>query len=118
MMVESFVQQNDGGKLCSTKWWWKIKFKKWCWNINFNIENDSGKDSTIDGGKLGYNKMMVKIYFQQNDGGKLGSTKWWWKLQKYVQQNDGGKLGSTKWRWKSMFNKWWCKRFNKIMVEN
>ena len=38
------------------------------------------KIQQIDGEKLGYNKMMVKIYVQQNDGGILGSTKWWWKI--------------------------------------
>jgi len=30
------------------------------------------KIQQIDGGKLGYNKMMVKTYVQQHDGGKLG----------------------------------------------
>ena len=39
-----------------------------------------------------FNKMMGEKV-QQNDDGK-GSTKWWLKSQ--IQQDDGGKLCSTK----------------------
>jgi len=59
MMVEDYVQQNDGGKVCATKWWWKIRFNK------MMVE----KIKQIYGRILGYNKMRVKIYVQQNDGG-------------------------------------------------
>ena len=65
MMVGSYVQQNGVGILIST--------------LKMMVE----KIQQIDGGKLGYNKMMLKIYVQQNDGGKLGL------------KNNGGKC-STK----------------------
>ena len=62
MMVESYVQQNDGEKL---------SLKNGVGILISILKMMVEKIQQINGEKLGYNKMMVKMYVQQNDGGKL-----------------------------------------------